>query len=149
MKRGLQKDTQKVWTLGHFFPKKNSIPFLHKMLIAKVFQTFCGWFRVSLSFLYLFDFSNNSVWYLTLLWMHALLVNSNISEGPVYASFNLGQCLNVALLDLVAVVVSALLTSCNIQTSSNIQRRQIRLKKCKLLFIKFYYFFDFLKASWT
>ena len=44
---GLQKDTLKVWTLGHFFPKKNSIPFLHKMLIAKVFQTFCGWFRVS------------------------------------------------------------------------------------------------------
>ena len=31
--------------------------------------------------------------------------NSNISEGPVYATFNLGQCLNVALLDLVAAVV--------------------------------------------
>ena len=79
--------------------------------------------------------------------MHALLINSNISEGPVYASFNLGQCLNVTLLDQVAVVVS-LLPSCNIQTPSNIQRRQIRLrKKCKLLFIKFYYFFDLLKAS--
>ena len=79
--------------------------------------------------------------------MHALLINSNMSEGPVYASFNLGQYLNVALLDLVAAVVS-LLTSCNIQTSSNIQRGQMRLrKKCKLLFIKFYYFFDFLKAS--
>ena len=60
--------------------------------------------------------------------MHALLINSNISEGPVYASFNLGQCLNVALLDLVAAVVS-LLTSCNIQTPSNIQRRQMRLRK--------------------
>ena len=40
----------------------------------------------------------------------------------------LGQCLNVALLDLVAAVVS-LLTSCNIQTPSNIQRRQMRLRK--------------------
>ena len=60
--------------------------------------------------------------------MHALLINSNISEGPVYASFNLGQCLNVTLLDLVAVVV-ALLPSCNIQTPSNIQRRQIRVRK--------------------
>ena len=39
----------------------------------------------------------------------------NISEGPEYAPFNcLGQCLNVTLLDLVAVVDS-LLTSCNIQ----------------------------------
>ena len=60
--------------------------------------------------------------------MHVLLINSNIPEGPVYASFNLGQCLNVALLDLVAVVVS-LLPTCNIQTPSNIQRRQIRLRK--------------------
>ena len=70
--------------------------------------------------------------------MHTLLINSNISEGPVYASFNLGQCLNVALLDLVAMVVS-LLTSCNIQTPSNIQRRQMRLRKnvnyCLLNFI--------------
>ena len=60
--------------------------------------------------------------------MHALLINSNISEGPVYASFNLGQCLNVALLDLVAVVVS-LLTSCYIQTPSNVQGRQMILRK--------------------
>ena len=62
--------------------------------------------------------------------MHALLklINSNISQGPVYASFNLGQCLNVALLDLVAAVVS-LLPSCNIQTPSNVQRRQMRLRK--------------------
>ena len=70
--------------------------------------------------------------------MHALLINSNISEGPVYASFNLRQCLNVALLDLVAVVVS-LLTSCNIQTPAIIQRRQMRLRKnvnyCLLNFI--------------
>ena len=75
------------------------------------------------------------------------IINSNISKGPVYASFNLGQCLNMALLDLVAAVVS-LLTSCNIQTPSNIQRRHMRLrKKCNLLYVKFYYFFDFLKAS--
>ena len=60
--------------------------------------------------------------------MHTLLINANISKGPVYASFNLGECLNVALLDLVAMVVS-LLTSCNIQTPSNIQRRQIRIRK--------------------
>ena len=60
--------------------------------------------------------------------MHTLLINANISKGSVYASFNLGQCLNVALLDLVAMVVS-LLTSCNIQTPSNIQRRQMRLRK--------------------
>ena len=70
--------------------------------------------------------------------MHALLINSNISEGPVYASSNLGQSLNVALLDLVAVVVS-LLPSCNIQTPSNIQRRQMRLREnvnyCLLNFI--------------
>ena len=70
--------------------------------------------------------------------MHALLVNSNISEGPVYSSFNLGQCLNVILLDLVAAVVSQL-TSCNIQTPLNIQRRQMRLRKnannCLLNFI--------------
>ena len=63
---------------------------------------------------------------------------SNISEGPVYATFNLGQCLNVALLDLAAAVVS-LLTSCNIQTPSSIQRRQMRLRKsvnyCLLNFI--------------
>ena len=53
----------------------------------------------------------------------------------------------MALLDLVAAVVS-LVTSCNIQTPSNIQRRQMRLaKKCKLLFIEFYYFFDFLKDN--
>ena len=44
------------------------------------------------------------------------------------SAFNLGQCLNVTLLDQVAVVVS-LLTSCNIQTPSNIQRRQMRLRK--------------------
>ena len=37
--------------------------------------------------------------------MHTLLINANISKDPVYASFNLGQCLNVALLDLVAMVV--------------------------------------------
>ena len=70
--------------------------------------------------------------------MHALLINSNISEGSVYASFNLGQCFNVALLDLVAAVAS-LLTSCNIQTTSIIQRRQMRLRKnvnyCLLNFI--------------
>ena len=70
--------------------------------------------------------------------MHALLINSNSSQGPVYASFNLGQCLNVALLDLVAAVVS-LLTICNIQTPSNIKRRQMRLRKhvnyCLLNFI--------------
>ena len=32
---------------GHrdFSPKKFVLPFLHKMLIAKVSQTFCGWFR--------------------------------------------------------------------------------------------------------
>ena len=67
--------------------------------------------------------------------MHALLIHSNISEGPAYASFNLGQCLNVTLLDLVAVVVS-LLTSCNIQTPSNIQRRQMRLRNyCLFNFI--------------
>lgn len=60
--------------------------------------------------------------------MHALLINSNISEGPVYASFNLGQCLNVALIDLVAVVVS-LLTSCYIQTPSNVQGRQMISRK--------------------
>ena len=72
--------------------------------------------------------------------MHALLINSNSFEGPVYVSFNLGQCLNVALLDLVAEVVS-LLISCNIQTPSNIQRRQMRFKnKCKLLFINFFLF---------
>ena len=52
LKRGLQKDTHKVWTLELFFPKNISLPCLHKMLIAKVFQTLCGWFRVSLSFLY-------------------------------------------------------------------------------------------------
>ena len=70
--------------------------------------------------------------------MHALLIYCNTSGGPVYASFNLGQCLNVTLLDLVAVVVS-LLTSCNIQTPSNIQRKQMRLRKnvnyCLLNFI--------------
>ena len=119
---------------GHwgFFSKSNFSPFSS--------QTFCGWFRMSLSFLYF-------VWLLkqfsvircrTLLWMHVLLINSNISEGPVYASSNLGQSLNVALLDLVAVVVS-LLPSCNIQTPSNVQRRQIRLRKnvnyCLLNFI--------------
>ena len=75
--------------------------------------------------------------------MRALLINSNISEGPIYVSFNLELCLNVTLLDLVAVVVS-LLTSCNIQTPSNIQR-QMRLRKnityCLLNF------FDSLKAS--
>ena len=70
--------------------------------------------------------------------MHAcMLINSNISEGPVYALFNLEQCLNVALLDLLAVVVS-LLPSCN-RMPSNIQRRQIRLRKnvnyCLLNFI--------------
>ena len=52
LKKGLQKATHKVRTLGLFFPKNISLPFLHKMLIAKVFQTFCGWFRMSLSFLY-------------------------------------------------------------------------------------------------
>ena len=119
VEKGLQKYTQKVWTLGLFFSKKNSLPFLHKMLIAKVFQTFCGWFTVNFSFLYfVWLLWNNSVWCLTFLWMHALLINSNISEGLVYAPFNLGQCSNVTLLDLVAVVVS-LLTSCNIQTPSN------------------------------
>ena len=67
--------------------------------------------------------------------MHTLLINANISKGPVYVSFNLGQCLNVALLDLVAIVVS-LLTSCNIQTPSNIQRRQMRLRNyCLFNFI--------------
>ena len=94
------------------------------MLIAKVFQTFCGWFRVSLSFVYF-------VWLLKQFSvMPHNVVNActtNIPEGPVYASFNLGQCLNVTLLDLVAVVVSqldlvavvvSLLTSCNIQTPS-------------------------------
>ena len=60
--------------------------------------------------------------------MHALLSNSNISEGPVYAFFYFGAVLNVALLDLAAAVVS-LITSCNIQTPSNIQRRQMRLRK--------------------
>ena len=125
---------------GAFFPKNISLPFLHKMLIAMVFQTFCGWYRVSLSFLYF-------VWLLkqfsvmpTLLWMHTLLINSTIYEGPVYASFNLGQCLNGTLLDLVHVaVVVSLLTSWNIQTPSNIQRRQMRLRKnvnyCLLNFI--------------
>ena len=34
-----------------------------------------------------------------------------ISEGPVYAPFNLGQCLNVTLLDLVAVVTGGSLTA--------------------------------------
>ena len=145
----MQKDTQKVWTLGLFFPKKISLPILHKMLIAKVFQTFVAGLEWVFRSFILFDFSNNSVWCLTLLWIHTLLINSTISEDPVYASFNLGQCLNVTLLDLVAVVVS-LLTSCNIQTPSNIQRRQMRVKKkCKLLITKFYYFFNFLKASWT
>ena len=60
--------------------------------------------------------------------MHTLFINANISKGSVYASFNLGQCLNVALLDLVAAVVS-LFASCNIQTPSNVQRRQMRLRK--------------------
>ena len=60
--------------------------------------------------------------------MHKMLINANISKGTVYASFNVGQCLNLALLDLVATVVSPL-TSCNIQTPSNIQRRQMRLRK--------------------
>ena len=76
--------------------------------------------------------------------MRALLINSNISEGPVYALFYFGAVLNVALLDLAAAVVS-LLTSCNIQTPSK-KTNEVK-KKCKLLFIKFYYFFDFLKAS--
>ena len=138
MKRGLQKDTHKVWTLGLFFPKHISLPFLHKMLIAKVSKRFVAGLEWVFPFFILFDFSNNSVWCLTLLWIHTLLINSTISEGPVYASFNLGQCLNVTLLDLVAVVVS-LLTSCNIQTPSNIQRRQMRLRKnvnyCLLNFI--------------
>ena len=86
------------------------------MLIAKVFQTFCGLFRVSLSFVYF-------VWLLKQFSvMPHNVVNActtNIPEGPVYASFNLGQCLNVTLLDLVAVVVS-LHTSCNIQTPSKL-----------------------------
>ena len=114
--------------MGAFFPPKISLPILHKMLIAKVFQSFVAGLEWVFHSFILFDFSNNSVWCLTLLWMHTLFINANISKGSVYASFNLGQCLNVAMLDLVAMVVS-LLTSCNIQTPSNIQRRQMRLRK--------------------
>ena len=64
-----------------------------------------------------------------------IVVNACISEGPAQASFNLGQCLNA---------VVSLLTSCN--TQAHQKTTEIK-KKCKLLFIKFYYFLDFLKAS--
>ena len=70
--------------------------------------------------------------------MHCLLTLTFLKALSVYASLNLGHCLNVALLDLVAAVVS-LLTVCNIQTPSIIQRRQMRLRKkvnyCLLNFI--------------
>jgi len=50
---GLEKDTQKVWALQEgLFSKRNFSPLSHKMLIEKVFQHFCGWFRVSVSFMY-------------------------------------------------------------------------------------------------
>ena len=63
--------------------------------------------------------------------MPHIVVNARISEGPAYASFNLGQCLNVALLDLVAAVVS-LLTSCNIQANQILKEN---VNYCLLNFI--------------
>ena len=76
-----------------------------------------------------------------------LLINSYISEGPVYASFNLGQCLNVALLDLVATAVSGCLQVVIFKLHQIFKKTNEIKKKCKLMFIKFYYSFDFLKAS--
>ena len=37
----------------------------------------------------------------------ARVFDQKVSKGSVYASFNLGQCLNVAMLDLVAMVLTA------------------------------------------
>ena len=103
------------------------------MLIAKISKIFKAGLKWVFPSFILFVFSSNSVWCLALLWMHALLIwgqNSNISEHPAHALYNLGQCLNVTVIDLVAVVVS-LLTSCNIQTPSDqtFKDWQMRLTK--------------------
>ena len=58
--------------------------------------------------------------------MHALLINSNISEGPVNAFFYLGAVLKCGLATSSSC---GSLTACNIQTPPNIQRTQMRLKK--------------------
>lgn len=94
MKGRLQRYPESLDT-GTFLQKKFHSSFFTKCsLIAKVFHNFCGWFRVRNSFFYFDNFR-----------LHAQLINSSISEGTVYAPFNLGQCLNVTLLDLVAVQV--------------------------------------------
>lgn len=130
-KGSLWKDTKKVWNLV-LFSKRHFPPFLYKMLIAKISKIFKACLVWVFPSFILYDFSSNSVWCLALLWMHALLIwgqNSNIPEEPVYALYNLGQCLNVTVLDLVAVVVS-LLTNCNIQTPSDqIFKEDMRLTK--------------------
>ena len=138
MKRGLQKDTQKVWTLGHFFPKKNSIPFLHKMVIAKVFQSFCGWFRVS--FLPLLCLTSQTIQcdgshccecmhcLLTLTFLKALYMHLVIWGSAICGLARSSSCGSLTAYKL-----------SNIQTLSNIQRRQMRLRKnvncCLLTFI--------------
>ena len=88
--KGDCKKVHRMFGQRDFSPKEFLSTFFTKYLltpIAEVFQDFCGWFRVSLSFLYFVC--------PTLLWIHVLHIDSNISGVPVYAPFNLGQCLNV------------------------------------------------------